>query len=353
MKLEISTPLMQAVNNKLVKAVSTKDIIPSLKNFLIKAEGKNIHIVAGDSATYLEKDIGCNAITEEGVVSIDGKDFTKLIGKINSETIILETTDDNRLRIKAGKSKFHLKTIDADEYVYPEDLVPDVADIEINLPTLKRALKLASITLSKNQTEVYFTGYKIGPKLMTTNRNNLTLYDVKTCDDDLLLTQDLVNLINDLDGETAIISYTLDFLEIKTEGTRVLGNLLCGLENFPENEVLENFEYDKMAVVSKKALLPVLDRALIFVESLGAVELVFKDKVIECKLVGTTETDTYEEIPYDGNVDTSIKVNVGMLYQIASALDTETLELHVADSESPLLIKSGLYQALLASMTVE
>lgn len=353
MKLEISTPLMQAVSNKLVKAVSTKDIIPSLKNFLIKVEGKNIHMVAGDSATYLEKDIGCNSIQEGGIVSVDGKDFTKLIGKINSETIILETTDDNRLRIKAGKSKFHLKTIDADEYVYPDDLVPDVEDLQISLPVLKRALKLASITLSKNQTEVYFTGYKIGPQLMTTNRNNLTIYDVKICDEDLLLTQDLVNLINDLDGETAIISYTSDFLEIKTEGTRVLGNLLCGLENFPPNDVLSTFEYDKIAVVSKKALLPVLDRALIFVEALGAVELVFKDKVIECKLVGTTDTDTYEEIPYDGNVDTSIKVNVGMLYQIASALDTETLELHVADSESPLLIQSGLYRALLASMTVE
>lgn len=352
MKLEISTPLIQAVSNKLVKAVSTKDIIPSLKNFLFQVTEKNVHIIAGDSATYLEKDIPCNTITEVGDFSIDGRDFTKLIGKINSETIILEIKD-NKLNIRAGKSKFNLQTIDVEEYVYPENLISDVTGIKIILPEIKRALKLAAITVSKNATEVYFTGYKIGKKLMTTNRNNLTIYDLDVCEDDLLLTQDLVDLINDLDGETAELSYTSDFLEIKTEGTRILGNLLSGLENFPANDLLESFVYDKLAVVSKKDLIPILDRAMIFVEALGAVELVFKEKVIECKLVGVTTVDTYEEIPYEGSVNISIKVNVGMLYQIASSIDTEKLELHVDTSETPLLIKSGPYQSLMASMAVE
>jgi DNA polymerase III sliding clamp (beta) subunit (PCNA family) len=353
MKLEINTALMQAVCNKLVKAVSTKDIIPSLKNFLFDIAEKNIHIIAGDSATYLEKDIPCNSITEIGRVSVDGKEFTKLINKINSETIIIETTTDNKLKIVAGKSKFHLKTINADDYVYPDNLVPDVVGIKLSLPQVKRSFKLGSITVSKNATEIYFTGYKLGKTLMTTNRNNLTIFEMNVCEDSLLLTQDLVDLINDMDGETAELSYTSDFLEIKTEGTRILGNLLCGLENFPDDDILSNFNYDKMAVVSKKSLLPVLDRALIFVDTLGAIELVFKENIIECRLVGGSDVDTYEEIPYQGNVDVSIKVNVGMLYQIASALDTETLELHVDSSDNPLLIKAGPYQSLMASMAVE
>jgi DNA polymerase sliding clamp subunit (PCNA homolog) len=353
MKLEISTPLMQAVCNKLVKAVSTKDIIPSLKHFLFDATEKNIHIIAGDSATYLEKDIPCNTIKEVGKVSIDGKEFTRLINKINSETVVLETTDDNKLRIKAGKSKFHLKTIDPAEYVYPEDLQCDVEGLKIVLPELKRALKLGSITVSKNATEVYFTGYKIGQGLMTTNRNNMTIYDTKICVDDLLLTQDIVALLNDLDGDTAEIGYTADFIEIKTEGTRILGNLLCGLENFPDYNILEQFNYDKMALVAKKELLPILDRAMIFVEALGAIELVFKENVIECKLVGNTDVDTYEEIGYTGNLDVSIRVNVGMLSQIASSVDSDSLELYVDTSESPLLIKSGPYKCLMASMAVE
>jgi DNA polymerase III sliding clamp (beta) subunit (PCNA family) len=66
MKLEVSTPLLQAVCNKAVKAVSTKDIIPSLKNFLFDVTEKNIHIIAGDSATYIEKDIPCNTVHENG-----------------------------------------------------------------------------------------------------------------------------------------------------------------------------------------------------------------------------------------------------------------------------------------------
>lgn len=352
MKFEVSTPLLQAVCNKAVKAVSSKDIIPSLKNFLIDVTEQNIHIIAGDSATYIEKDIPCNTIMEVGKTSIDGKDFTKLLNKINSETVILELKE-NKLEIRAGKSKFNLKTIDAAEYVYPEKLDLEVEGVKVTLPEFKKALKLGAITLSKNATEVYFTGYKLGVNIMTTNRNNLTIYEYPLCGDDLLITTDIVNLIHDLDGDVIEFGYTQDFIEFKTDGTRILGNLLCGIEHFPPNNVLENFNYDKKAVIAKKDLLPVLDRALIFVDSIGAVELTFKENVIQSKLVGNTEVDTYEEIPYQGNLDISIKINVGMFEDICASLESETVELHLDSSESPLLIKSGAYSAMMASMAVE
>jgi DNA polymerase-3 subunit beta len=352
MKFEVSTTLLQTICNKAVKAVSTKDLIPSLKNFLIDVTEQNIHIIAGDSATYIEKDIPCNTISSIGKTSIDARDFTKLIGKINSDTVLLELKN-NKLEIKAGKSKFSLKTIDAAEYVYPETLNLDVSEIKISLAQLKTALKMGAITLSKNATEVYFTGYKLGTNIMTTNRNNLTIYDYPLCGDDLLITTDIVNLINDLDGETIEFGYTSDFIEFKTDGTRILGNLLCGLENFPPNDVLDNFNYDKIASVLKKDILPVLDRALIFVKNLGAVELIFKNCMIESKLVGNSEVDTYEEIPYHGDLQIAIKVNVGMLAEICTALETDVIELHLDSPESPLLIKSGAYCVLMASMAVE
>jgi DNA polymerase-3 subunit beta len=365
MKLEVSTPLLQAVCNKAVKAVSTKDIIPSLKNFLFDVTEKNIHIIAGDSATYIEKDIPCNTIQETGKTSVDAKDFTKLINKINSETVILDTGNDNKLTIKAGKSKFSLKTIDPTDYVYPENLVLDVEGVKIVLPELKKALKLGSITVSRNATELYFTGYKIGQCIMTTNRNNLTIYNYSLCNDSKLLTQDLVNLLNDMDGEVVEFGYTDDFIEFKVDGTRILGNLLCGLEFFPEDDILEQFSYESKALVSKKELIPVLDRALIFVQQLGAVELTFDSGVIKSQLVGNTEADTYEEIGYqcqkkiDGvwteskSLDMTIKVNVGMLQEICSSLDTDTIEFELAGPDSPLLVKSGAYSALMASMAVE
>lgn len=365
MKLEVSTPLLQAVCNKAVKAVSTKDIIPSLKNFLFDVTDKNIHIIAGDSATYIEKDIPCNTIQEVGKTSVDAKDFTKLIGKINSETVILETGSDNKLTIRAGKSKFTLKTIDPADYVYPENLVLDVDGVKIVLTELKKALKLGSITVSKNATEVYFTGYKIGNCIMTTNRNNLTIYNYSLCNDNKLLTQDLVNLINDLDGETVEFGYTDDFIEFRSDGTRIMGNLLCGLEFFPDDNILNQFEYDKKAIVSKKDLLPVLDRAMIFVEQLGAVELTFDNHIIKSQLVGNTDADTYEEIGYQckgkvneewtdaDSLNITIRVNVGMLQEICSALDSDIIEFELVSPESPLLVRSGSYSALMASMAVE
>lgn len=368
MKLEVSTPILQAICNKSVKAVSTKDIVPSLKNFLFDVTEKNIHIIAGDSATYIEKDIPCNTVQSIGKTSVDARDFTRLINKINSETVILELVE-NKLKIKAGKSKFSLKTIDPAEYVYPENLELDESGIKIILPELKQSFSLSSITVSKNATEVYFTGYKLGNCIMTTNRNNLTICEYPVLNNDKLLTQDIVNLLNDMDGDVIECGYTDDFIEFKGEGTRILGNLLCGLEFFPEDNIIEQFEFDKKALVAKKDLLPVLDRALIFVEHLGAIEFTFDKGVIKSQLVGNLDADTYEEIGYTcqkritdnesvrwencESLDTTIKVNVTMLKEICSSLGNDIIEFELDNSESPLLVKSGSYTCLMASMSVE
>ena len=354
MKFEINTVLLQAVCNKAVKAVSTKDIIPSLKNFLIEATEDNVKILAGDSVTYLEKNIPCNDVLETGVTSVDGKDFTKLISKIDSETVVIETTDDNKLRVKAGKSKFHLKTIDPSEYVYPENITLVADGLQANLIELQKALKLGSITVSKNATEVYFTGYKIGKHIVTTNRNNMMVYDMPLTGDDLLLSPDVVSLIHDLDGDTVTFGYNADFIEFRVPGTRIMGNLICGIENFPPDDLLQQFDYQKIGKVTKKDLIPVLERASIFIDSIGAVELNFTpNSILKVQLVGAHEVDTYEEIPYNGSMDIAINVNVGMLLNICSSLDTDIVEFHLDTKDTPLLIKAGNYTALMASMAVE
>lgn len=353
MKFEINTVLLQAICSKAVKAVSTKDIIPALKNFLIEATEDNIKILAGDSVTYVEKNIPCNDVTEPGIITVDGKDLTKLISKINSETVVIETTEDNKIRVKAGKSKFHLKIIDPEEYVYPEN-VKFVADgLTANLIELQKALRLGSITVSKNATEVYFTGYKIGKNIVTTNRNNMMLYEMPLTGDDLLLSPDIVALINDLDGDTVEFGYNGDYIEFRVPGTKIMGNLICGIENFPPDELLSQFNYEKVAKVAKKDIVPILERAMIFVDNIGAAELNFgAESTLKIQLVGAHEVDTYEEIAYNGNMDIAINVNVAMLLNICASVDTDILEFHIDSSDTPLLIKAGNYTALMASMSV-
>ena len=52
-------------------------------------------------------------------------------------------------------------------------------------------------------------------------------------------------------------------------------------------------------------------------------------------------------------MDIAINVNVGMLLNICSSLDTDIVEFHLDTKDNPLLIKAGNYTALMASMAVE
>ena len=74
---------------------------------------------------------------------------------------------------------------------------------------------------------------------------------------------------------------------------------------------------------------------------------------MESALVGNLDADTYEEVPFQGDANISIKVNVGMLQEVCSSLDSDTFELLLSSPQDPLLVNSGAYTVLMASMAVE
>lgn len=357
MKLELNTMLLQAVLNKSVKAVSTKDLMPSLKNFVIKAdkEKKLVTIIAGDGATYMIRDIPCNDIEKDGEVCVDARSLTKYVNKITEDSVIFEA-DTTNLLVKFGKKgKAKLKTIAVEDYIMPEDLKFDVENRPVDLAKLKQALRLCSITVSNNATEVYYTGYKVGEKVVSTNRNNLTCVDVNVADVDMLLTRDFVTLLYELDGN-ALISYSEGFVKCVAENTTIIGNLLTGLDQFPPNELLDSLEFASSLTINKKDLIPVLDRVLIFVESLGAVEFEFKEGIMTVKLVGNQDADTYEEISYVGdcNLTEPVRVNAGMLSNVLNAIEEDSFVLKLGETaEDPILVHSGTYKALMATMNVD
>lgn len=359
MKFSITTALLQAVSNKLIKAVSTKDITPSLRCFLIVAnqEAKKVRITAGDGAVYLEKDMEGIVVEEQGEILVDGREFTRLVNKITAETVTI-SLKENKIEVKAGKSKFTLKTQDPTNYIFPEDIRFDIDNVELILPEFKNALKLASITVSRNATEIHYTGYLIGPEIMSSNRNNTTIYDMPLVGDRLLLNPDVVKIIQDLDGDVAKFAYTPDFVELKTPGTRVLGNLLAGEDHFVPGSVYdETFSHELIATVNKKELIPILDRAMVFMEKTGAINLTFReDGVLECRLVGVLETDTYEELKYNGKINSSVNASLGMLFDICNSVEneTDTIDIRLTEEkDNPILVQSGKYRAYMATMRIE
>ena len=138
--------------------------------------------------------------------------------------------------------------------MYPENITLVADGLQANLIELQKALKLGSITVSKNATEVYFTGYKIGRHIVTTNRNNMMVYDMPLTGDDLLLSPDVVSLIHDLDGDTVTFGYNADFIEFQVPGTRIMGNLICVLKIsrriYYNSLIIRKLESDKKDLIN-------------------------------------------------------------------------------------------------------
>lgn len=111
MKIMLEKKDLTPVVSSAARGASNNDIMPILKGMMLEAkEGKLI-------ATALDLEVGIKVSTsevqldEEGCVLVNAKNFNDLVAKLPDEVITLQTKD-NRLEVKYGRSRCHLKTLD-------------------------------------------------------------------------------------------------------------------------------------------------------------------------------------------------------------------------------------------------
>jgi DNA polymerase-3 subunit beta len=100
---------------KLQALVSKKSTMPILSYYLIRVSENNFHV----SGTDLEVSVTLSVpgtVHQMGSIAIPGKMFVEVVRQLSDGPVILKSTEDARLEIKSGKSRFRLNSVDANEY---------------------------------------------------------------------------------------------------------------------------------------------------------------------------------------------------------------------------------------------
>ena len=96
------------------KAVSTRTTMPILEDILLDAEGNTLTLLGNDMDLGIQTNIEA-VVKGEGSICVNAKMFSEMIRRLPDDDVKLET-DNGRMRIECGHSKFTISTMAADDF---------------------------------------------------------------------------------------------------------------------------------------------------------------------------------------------------------------------------------------------
>ena len=108
MKLSCDSLDLSDALTQVGKALPLKKVMPILNGIKLKAEGDTLTLTATDLELSIEKKIKADIFTE-GETVILGKYFTEYVRKIDKEDVIIDTSEENTLKLTYGENNGYIQ----------------------------------------------------------------------------------------------------------------------------------------------------------------------------------------------------------------------------------------------------
>lgn len=357
MYFEISRRELLNPLKTVASVVEQKQTIPILSNILIRVEKDRLHLTGTDS----EVEVSCAILLEEslddsnqGETTVPGRKFLDIIRNLDEKnTIQIKLSEDqNRVEVKAGKSRFTLSTLSADDYPSSQYLDDEIT---FNLPqrTLKDLIAQTSYAMAQNDARYYLNGmclHLMEEKLamVATDGHRLALAEEsfdhlqgREPRQVIVPRKAILELVKMLENSDDEVQIAIDESHIQfkiSDSLTITSKLIDG--KFPDYYGVIPFQADKTATADVGAFKTALSQASILSnEKYRGIKLVLGKNLIT---VTSSNPDQEEaevecEVEYD-NEDLEIGFNVNYLQDVLSVVSTKEIELRFSDSNSSCLL---------------
>ena len=345
-------------------AVEKKNTISVLQNIKIDAKQGKINLYATDMDILVHSSFDC-AITKEGSTTVPAQMFFDIVRKIPETSVSIFQESETILHLKAGKSKYNLPCIDANEF--PNLSEGELSEeYEIDGAKFSRMIDKTRFAISNDETRYYLNGLFVQAikndetselRCVATDGHRLA---VATCPTQInqnfgvIIPKKSVNEIRRIIDGCEKIKIQVSRVKIKViAGNSVLVSKLIDGE-FPDYEKVLPKNNPHAIKLSKKN----------FFDSIDRVSTVANDKHRSLKLgietgkinlqVSTNEGSfAHEEIDIEYSND---KIETGFnsryLLEVIGQVDKEELTIHFKDAFSPALVEAKELGAVYVIMPI-
>jgi DNA polymerase-3 subunit beta len=332
--------------------VERRNTIPILSNVLIEVEGDGLRLMATDLDLQVVDSIAASVETA-GATTVSAHTLFDIVRKLPEGSQVELSTSGEKMAIAAGRARFNLATL-------PRDDFPAIAESDLPtkfaLPaeTLKQIIDKTRFAISTEETRYYLNGiflHVVDGKLyaVATDGHRLArvTLDAPAGSDgmpDIIVPRkcvaELRKLLDEVSGDVEV-SLSASKIRFRA-GTAVLTSKLID-GTFPDYSRVIPTKNDRLLKIDTKTLAEGVDRvAAIATEKTRAVKMSLdRDKVTLS--VTSPETGTAaEEVPAAYTAEAfDVGFNARYLLDILGEIESDELEVHLADAAAPTLIRES------------
>jgi DNA polymerase III subunit beta len=354
MYFEISRKELLIPLKMITGVVEQRQTLPILANTLVSVKDNTLHLTATDA----EVELVCHLPLESGHIETDNtgdttipaRKFFDICKSLSDEVVIQVTTEDNLATIKAGKSKFKLQTLPAEDFPETPKLTQQT-EFYISQHDLKNLLYKTSFCVATNDVRYYLTGLLLeiaedSLSLVGTDGHRMAVAQLQFESSQTArviiprkAVLELSKLLADNDTEVKVL---VDENHIRFElndGYVMSSKLIDG--NFPDWHTVIPQNPDKQVIVETSVLKQSLSRASILSnEKYKGVRLQLSTNLltISAKNAYQEEAEEIVEVEYSGSDELEIGFNGTYILDALNVISTKMVQLALSDSNSSCLI---------------
>jgi DNA polymerase-3 subunit beta len=350
MNIKIDRDVLLKPLSAVSSIVERRHTLPILSNLLLEASQDKVTLTATD----LEMQISLSlAGIPEGNISttVSARKLLDICRSLPEQAQITINIQDNRMQLKAGKSRFNLQTLPAADYPLMAKSSGETGLVlAIAQRTLKKLLKQVEYAMAQQDIRYYLNGL-----LFEVNGNRLNVVGTdghRLCftttelpqsheKQELILPRktvlELIKLLDESD-EVVAIEVGANQVNFSFSGIRLISKVIDG--KFPDYTRVIPVGHQNNLMVDRQTLLLAMQRASILSnEKYRGIRMVLgKDSL---RLISSNseqeEAEEELEITYGGDA-LDIGFNVTYMIDVLNNVDSDTVTFSFADANSSCLV---------------
>lgn len=358
MKATIERSTLLRCLSHVQSVVERRNTIPILSNVLIEASSSGaLKIMATDLDLQVVESVGAVSVEEAGALTVSAHLLFDIARKLPDGSQVSFDAADNRMVVKAGRSRFQLPTLPRDDF--PTIVEGDLpTSFELPAETLSQMIDSTRFAISTEETRYYLNGIFLHVaedelKAAATDGHRLARFTLNRPEGaqgmpDVIVPRKCVAELRKLLDEALDSNVLIDLSSSKIRftlggehGVVLTSKLIDG--TFPDYSRVIPTGNDKLLRIDPKSFFEGVDRvATIATEKTRAVKMSLDTDRVTLSVTSPDNGTAAEEVPAQYTADGfEIGFNANYLKDILGQIEGDTVELHLADAGAPTLIRQN------------
>ncbi len=330
--------------------VERRHTLPILSNVLLEKHGDRLTLLATDIEIQITTATDVAGGEGDGAVTVGARKLQEILRSLPEKTEVSLVLEDKRLQVRAGKSKFSLQTLPADDFPRMTISEGETKEFQLSQKAFRQLLGKTQYSMAAQDVRYYLNGLMLlveGKELraVATDGHRLAYASVEIEADlprqELILPRKTVLELNRLlvdNDEPLKITLASNQIRFAFGSVVLVSKLIDG--KFPDYERVVPATLRNHMTVGRQALMQAMTRAAILTnEKFRGVRVVLSENSLKLIAANAEQEEAQDEIEvnYTGE-PIDVGFNVGYLLDVLNNVAADEVQWSFNDANSSALI---------------